>query len=78
MAYLSYDKSQFRKAITSYLKKVTHSKNFFKGASLELLQGFDTALKDRSKSTDLVNRLKGQLKTKQSLQLKDFFKYPIP
>ena len=73
MAYLSYDKSQFRKAITSYLKKVTHSKNFFKGASLELLQGFDTALKDRSKSTDLVNRLKRAIENETIVTTKRFF-----
>ena len=74
-----YDKSQFRKAITNSpkLKSVKLPSKFFTGASLELLQRFDVALKDRFKSTDLVNRLKGQLKTNKSLQLKDFFKYPI-
>lgn len=73
-AFEHYNKSQLRKAITSNLKKVTLPKNFFKVASLELFQRFDTALKNRSKSANLVIQLKGKLKTNKTLLLTDFFK----
>ena len=75
-AFEHYDKSQLRKAITTHLKlkKVKLPPKFFTEASLELLQGFDTALKDSFNSAGLVNQLKGQLKTNKSLQLKVFFK----